>query len=109
MDDVAILNPLDFHPRFQHITENIFKRLDKRSLANCREVGKTWKNVIDSKNLSWILIIEVPSIQKYKNTYLHIAAKTGQLEVLEKIMERGVDLNTKGQFGRTAFHYACES
>ena len=107
MDDVPILNPLDFHPRFQHITENIFKRLDKRSLSNCREVGKTWKNTIDSKNLSWILIIEVPSIQKYKNTYLHIAVKTRQLEVFEKMMERGVDLNAKGQFGLTAFHYAC--
>ena len=109
MDDVPILNPLDFHPRFQHITENIFKRLDKRSLANCSEVGKTWKNVIDSKNLSWILIIEVPSIQKYENTYPHVAAKTGQLEVFEKMMERRVDLNIKGWCDLTAFHYACES
>ena len=109
MDQVQILNPLDFHPRFQHITENIFKSLDKRSLSNCREVAKTWKNAIDSKSLPWILIVKAPSIQKYMYTYPHVAAKTGQVEIFEKIMERGVDLNTKGQFGRTAFHYACES
>ena len=34
-------------PGLQHISEDIFKLLDKKSLMNCRLVNSSWKNVLN--------------------------------------------------------------
>ena len=60
----SILNPLDFHPRFSHITEQILEQLDNKSLTNCREVAKYWQKVIDDRKLSWIRIVNFPIIPR---------------------------------------------
>ena len=35
------------NPGFQHISEDIFKLMDKSSLMNCRLVNSSWKNILD--------------------------------------------------------------
>ena len=37
--------------RFRHIGIQFFEKLDDSNLAKCREVGKSWKNFIDSEEL----------------------------------------------------------
>ena len=43
---LPFLNPFKFFQGFQHITEKIFKKLDNKSLTDCREVTKSWKKYI---------------------------------------------------------------
>ena len=40
-----------------HIGERIFKALDNQSLTKCREVCKSWKGIIDRKNIPWNRIL----------------------------------------------------
>ena len=47
-------------PGLQHISDDIFKLLDKKSLINCREVNSSWKNVLDEP-IFWL--------KKYKREY----------------------------------------
>ena len=75
-----------FCSRILHIAENIFEQLDEKSLSNCREVAKSWQNCIDRRNLVWIRIVNVPKILQNGDTYLHIAAKTGQVKVYNSIL-----------------------
>ena len=39
---------------------------------------------------------------------LHIAAEAGNLKVIEKLLEKGVDINAKDEDGKTALHIAAE-
>ena len=82
---MANLSPLVFYPRFAHVTEQIFEQLDQKSLSNCKEVSKSWKEIIDHKNLPWIQIVNVPKIVENGGTYLHHAAKTGQSEMFVQV------------------------
>ena len=50
------LNPMVFHQGFKHITEQIFEKMDNKSLKNCREVAKTMQNCIDNQNILWYKI-----------------------------------------------------
>ena len=75
---VALLNPLAFYPGFNHVSEQIFGQLDNKSLSNCREVSSSWHDCIDNKKLSWIRIVNIPGILQNCETYLIVAAKTGQ-------------------------------
>ena len=50
--------------RFQHIAQGIFEHLDNKSLVNCREVASSWQKYIDSKNLPWMRIVNIPTIIK---------------------------------------------
>ena len=95
--------------RFQHIAEKIFDQLDNRSLVNCREVTSSWQKFIDCKNLPWIQIVNIPKILKKKDTYWHVASKTGQIIILDMIfeIEQNFDINTQDEQGRTVFHCAC--
>ena len=86
-----------FITRISHIAENIFEQLDNNSLKNCREVTKLWQKYIDSKDLSWIRIINIPKILINKDTYLHTAAKTGQSEIFETIIREEENKNPKNK------------
>ena len=55
---------------FPHIIQQIFEQLDNKSLANCREVAKSWQEYIDNKNLSWIRIVNIPTALQNEDTYL---------------------------------------
>ena len=79
--------------RIPHIFQQIFEQLDVKSLKNSREVKKSWQKSIDSKNFTWIQIIDIPSILKNGNTYLHVAAATRHFNVFEMIPEIEVGKN----------------
>ena len=55
---IAPLNPMVFHSRFQHITENIFQKMDIKCLRNCREVSNKWQNSIDDPNILWKKVVD---------------------------------------------------
>ena len=40
-----------------HIGEQIFEELDNQSLTKCREVCRSWKKLIDHKNIPWNRIL----------------------------------------------------
>ena len=97
----------DFIFRFPHIAEKIFEQLDNKSLTNCREVTKSWQNFINEINLIWIRIVNIPTILSDGDTYLHLAAQTGQTEMLGEILAEEHDKNPKNNWGWTPFHLAC--
>ena len=97
----------DFIFRFPHIAEKIFEQLDNKSLANCREVTKSWHNFLDEINLIWIRIVNIPTILCDGDTYLHLAAQTGQTETFGEILAEEHDKNPKNIWGWTPFHLAC--
>ena len=41
------------NPGFQHISENIFRLLDKKSLTDCRLVNSLWKSLVDRQTF-WL-------------------------------------------------------
>ena len=109
MEEVSFLNPMDFYPRFSLIGDQIFQQMDKKSLANCREVAKSWQKSIDNRNLSWRQIIHIPKIWEanVNTTYLHLAAAIGQSEPFEKVLKKEEIKNPKNTSGFTPFYVAC--
>ena len=77
--------------RFPHLPEQIFHKLDDECLFKCREVKKLWQNLINGRNYPWLRIVNIPTILKEQNTYLHLAAKTGQIEAYKKALAREDD------------------
>ena len=47
VSDFDIMERITESPGLRHISEDIFKLLDKKTLMNCRKVNKTWKNIIE--------------------------------------------------------------
>ena len=58
--------------------------------------------------MSWVRIINIPRILQNKDTYLHLAAKTGQSEMFEIISAQETVKNPRGNEGKTPFHLACQ-
>ena len=53
-------------PELQHISDDIFKFLDKKSLNNCREVNSSWKKVLDNP-LFWLnKLEEIPTVKEFE-------------------------------------------
>ena len=97
--------------RFPHLPEQIFQKLDDESLFKCREVERSWQNIIDNRNYPWHRIVNVPTKLKRRisNTYLHLAAETGQIEAFKTALNEEKDKNVKNLAGETPFHLACKS
>ena len=97
----------------RHIADQTFEQLNTNALKNCREVAKSPQKCINAKNLSWIRICNIPTILHYGETYLHLAAKSGQLNIIRKILENeqfNKEVNAKDlRWGWTAFHWACKN
>ena len=55
-----------FFSRFSHLSENIFDRLDDKSLAKCRLVNKAWRNYLDNQKLLQIRIIKSNIVEFHK-------------------------------------------
>ena len=98
--------------RFPHIAEQIFQQLNNKSLTNCQEVSKSWlKFIDDNRNMSWIRILEIPRMYVpgcTNNTYLHIAATTGQSVIFEMMFEDEEYKNPRNRLGQTPFMLACQ-
>ena len=111
----------DLIPRFSHLMEQILQKLDDEGLAKSREVARSWQNVIDVKNYPWLCIVKIPTLLNEGNTYLHLAAKHSQIDMLKVILdseadknfennkcdESKIDFSIKNSCGNTAFHTAC--
>ena len=94
--------------RFPHLPEQIFQKLDNESLFKCREVQRSWQNIIDGRNYPWLCIVNIPTkLNSY--SYLHLAAKTGQIEAFKTAFDEEEDKNIKNGVGETPFHLACYS
>ena len=98
----------DLMRKFPHLPEQIFQKLDNKSLFKCREVTRSWQNIIDGRNYPWLRIVNIPRILKRKNTYLHLAARTGQIEPFKRALYEEENKNIKDQYGETFFHRACK-
>ena len=114
--NIEPLNPMVFYPRFEHIVEKVFAKLDNKSLSNCREIAKSWQECIDNANFRWIENVNIPIILKDKEdifghnkmTYLHLAARYGHVKIFQEIFEKEVVKNPKSPENKTPFHFACE-
>ena len=95
--------------RFPHLPEQIFQKLDNESLFKSREIARSWDNMIGGRNHPWLRIVNIPSILQKKNTYLHLAAETGQFEALKIAFSEEEDKNVKNEFDETSFHLACKN
>ena len=93
--------------RIPHIPEQIFGYLDSKSLTNCREVSRSWKEFIDNKQIIWTRILDKYCGTEQSN-FLLIAAKTGQTEIFEKIFYGSEDQNPKDSLGFTPFLLAAK-
>ena len=100
MDDLMLKCP--------HLPEQIFQKLDDSSLFKCREVLKSWKTLIDGKNYPWLRVVNIPTILKKKDRYLHLAAETGQIEAFKIASNKEKNINIKNRCGETSFHLACK-
>ena len=68
-------------PGLQHISEDIFKFLDKKSLMNCRSTNSSWKNVLDQP-IFWLQKLEMEGWEALSKNIedQHIAKEFVQLE-----------------------------
>ena len=71
--------------KLPHLSENIFGRLDDRSLVSCREVSKTWQGYVDSQRIYWIrqIIKCNPPQSKFHGEWKKVLDKT-PIEILKE-------------------------
>ena len=92
--------------RFPFVAQEIFEKLDNKSLTKCREVSKLWKDFIDERNYPWIRIVKIPTIQTGSgNTFLHLSAKTGQIEMFETLFSDLELVKNRKNEWRTISHF----
>jgi len=94
--------------RFPHIVEEILTKLDNSSLSNCRLVNKALLEFINQRNYVWIRIVNIPTVLKNGNSYLHVAAKSGQTQMFEIIANERANKNPKNHWRITPLHLICE-
>ena len=111
----------NFILRFPHLIEQILQKMDSKGLAKSREVATIWQKFIDTRMYQWLRIVQIPTILKRGNTYMHLVADYGQIDVFTVILDREADKNfennksdelkidfsVKNSCGNTAFHTAC--
>ena len=93
--------------KFPHLPEQIFQKMNNESLFKSREVARSWKYLINERNYPWICVVNIPSILQERNTYLHLAAETGQIYAFKTALAQEENRNIKNAYGRTSFHHAC--
>ena len=79
--------------RFPHLAEKIFEKLTNEGLAKSREVERLWQKFIDEKNYLWLRIVNIPTILQEGNSYMHLAARYGQMDMFEMILKGYLSLN----------------
>ena len=94
--------------RYPHIADKVLEQLDNKSLVNYREVAVSWQRYVDDKDLTWLRIVKIPTIFRCEDTtYLHLAAKLGQMKMFELIFESEEVKNPRNIRDLTPFHIAC--
>ena len=84
--------------KFPHLPEMLFQKLDNKSLFKCREVARSWQSIIDRRNYPWLRIVNIPTILKGRNTYLHLAAGSGQINIFKTVLDEEVVENVKNEW-----------
>ena len=95
--------------RFPHLFERTFRKLNSETLFKSREVARSWKRFINEKNYPWLRVVNIPTIWKDSNTYLHLAAEKGQIEAFKTAFSEEEGKNVKNINGETSFHIACKN
>ena len=95
--------------RFPHLMEQILQKLDNEGFAKSREVARSLQTFIDTKMYSWLRIVKIPTILNSRNTYLHLAAKHGQIDMFKVILARETDKDLLNDSGFTPFLFTCLS
>ena len=95
--------------RFPHLMEQIIQKLDNEGLAKTREVARSLQTFMDSKIYPWLRIVKIPTILNSRNTYLHLAAKHGQIDTFKVILDRETDKDLLNDSGFTPFLVTCLS
>ena len=99
----------DLMLKFPHFPEQILQKLDNECLFKVREVARSWKNIIDGRNYPWIRLVNIPMILTLGNTYLHLSAAKGQIEVFKAALSKEENKNVANEFGETFFHLVCRN
>ena len=103
---VPLLNPMVFYTRFPHIAKNILKKMNKKTLRNCRLLSKSWQEYIDNENLLWNKFLG----NKDANKAFKFAIKQAHFKMTEflilKSAQFNIDLNAKDIRGESAFQLA---
>ena len=77
--------------RFPHLAEQISEILDDQSLTKCRNVGRSWKKLIDANDKmiddKWTRICNIQG----SSQGLTFVAKTGQDQVFQRILDKEAD------------------
>ena len=95
--------------RFPHLMEQIIQKLDNEGLAKSKEVARSLRTFIDLKMYPWLCIVKIPTILSSRNTYLHLAAKHGQIDTFKVILDRETDKDLLNDSGFTPFLVTCLS
>ena len=95
--------------RFPHLFERTFQKLNIESLFKSREVARSWKCFIKERNYSWLRVVNIPRTLQNSNTYLHLAAETGQIGTFETALSEEDDIDIKNMYGETSFQLACKN
>jgi ankyrin repeat protein len=93
--------------RFPHLFQQTFQKLNNESLLKSREIARSWKYFINERNYPWLCVVNIPKLLQKSNTYLHLAAETGQIDAFKTAFSEEEDKNLKIIDGQTAFHLAC--
>ena len=93
--------------RFPHLAEKIFQQLDNEDLVKSRQVEKLWQKFIDERNYPWLRIVNIPTILQDGNSYMHLAAQCGQMDMFEIILDEEKDKEPKNYKDETPFLTAC--
>ena len=99
----------NFMQRFPHLMEQILQKLDNKGLAKSREIARSWQKIIDTRMYLWLRIVKIPTILNGGNTYLHLAARNGQIGQFRDILDIEADKNPVNENGFTPFLVACHS
>ena len=101
--------------RFPHLPEQIFKKVDNKSLTSSRVVAASWANFIDEREYPWsrfkYVIADLKKDCDDDESVFHLTCRQGYARIAEMIVknsaELNIDLNHKDIIGFTAFEEAC--
>ena len=82
--------------RFPHLPEQIFEKLDNKSLTNSRAVGISWQNFIDERRYPWAHFLKDVMVHLKEDcdadeTAFHMAVRCGYKRSAEIIMENSTE------------------
>ncbi len=77
---------------------------DQKSAENYMKKFTTWKNSEEYKNIH---NLKSKSLEE-KNSWLHVAAQSGDIKVIQELIAAGADVNKADKDGRTSLQMASE-